>query len=166
MTLVTLLLVAGLGGAALASGFGLARGARTIFLPGPVVTATPPPGVNATSGIPAVQATSTPVPPALTLSPSPLVLLQQDEHVCSATQTITNHTGRAVGWSWDPPAVDGFIFQVNQGPRVAWPTNRVLAIAPGGSDTLQVRSDCKHQSIAVRLTDTLGHRYAFALTVQ
>jgi len=156
-TLVTLLVVAALGGAALASGFGLMRGARTIFLPGPVVTATPPPQA---------KATSTPVPPALTLSPAPLVLFQQDKHICSATQTITNQTGGAVGWSWEPPAVDGFTFQVNRGPQVPWPRNQVPGIAPGGSDTLHVRSDCMRQSITIHLADTLGHRYSLALTVR
>jgi hypothetical protein len=155
-TLVTLLLVAALGGAALASGFGLMRGARTIFMLGPVVTA-PPPRANATS---------TPVAPALTLSPSSLALFQQDKHICSATQTITNQTGGTVGWSWEPPAVDGFTFQVNRGPQVPWPSNRLPGIAPGGSDMLYVRSDCRRQSITVHLTDTLGHRYAFALTVR
>jgi serine/threonine-protein kinase len=156
-TLVTLLVVAAFGGAAVASGFGLMRGARTIFMPGTVVTATPPPSANATS---------TPFPPALALSPSPLVLLQQDRHTCGATQTITNQTGEAVGWSWEPPAVDGFTFQVNRGPEVTWPSNRVPGIAPGGADTLRVISDCKHQSISVHLTDTLGQRYTFALTVR
>src|SRR5262249_18631497 len=101
-TLVTLLLVAVLGGGAVASGFGLARGARTIFLPGPLVTATAQLGANAPSipsGTPPAQVTPTPVPPALTLSPSPLVLLQQDKRACSATQTSTNQRGRTVGWS-------------------------------------------------------------------
>jgi hypothetical protein len=100
------------------------------------------------------------------LSPPPLVLLQQDKHTCGATQTITNQAEQAVGWSWEPLAVDGCTVQVNRGTEVTWPSNWLSSIAPGGADTLQVRSDCKHQSITVHLTDTLGHRYSFALTVR
>jgi hypothetical protein len=168
-TLVTLLLIAALGGAALASAFGLAHGAQTIFMPGPVVTATPQPGVNATPtpfGTPTTLATSTSVPPALTYRPSPLVLFQQDKHTCDATQIITNQTGMTVGWSWDPPAVDGFTFEVNRGQQVPWPSNRVPGIAPGGSDTLYVKNDCRSQTITIHMTDTLGHRYAFTLIIR
>jgi hypothetical protein len=167
LTAVALLLIAALGGAALASGFGLARGARTIFMSGPVVTATPQSAVTAAPiGTPVAQATVASAPPALTLSPSPLVLLQQDTRVCRATQTIANHTSATVGWSWEPQTVDGFAFQVNQGPQVTWPSNRVPGIPPGGSDTLSIRSDCTQQAITVHLTDTLGSRYSFALTVR
>jgi hypothetical protein len=176
---VTLLLVAALGGGALTSGFGLARGgARTIFMPGPVVTATPQLGADATTialGTPNAQATPAPLPtatgaplPALTLKPTPLVLLPlpQDTHTCSATQTITNHTGQTLGWAWQKPEMGGFHFQIDGRPEVSWPSNKAPGIAPGGYDTLIASSDCKPLSFAVLMTDTLGNQYPFVLQMQ
>jgi protein kinase-like protein len=181
LTVLTALLVAALGGGALASGFGLARGgAQTIFMPGPVVTATPQP--NATIlGTPDAQATAiatqAPLPTAtsarlaaLTLNATPLVLLPQpqDTHTCGATQIITNNTARTLGWAWEKPSLGGFQFQVNNGPQLGWPGNKSPGIAPGGRDTLVASADCKATpvSFAILMTDTLGNQYPFVLRVQ
>ena len=183
LTVLTALLVAALGGGALASGFGLARGgARTIFMSGPVGTATPQPSANATIlGTPDAQATAVatqaPLPTAtsarlaaLTLNPTPLVLLPQpqDTHTCGATQTITNNTAQTLGWAWEKPSLGGFHFQVNNGPQLGWPTNKSPGIAPGGRDTLVASADCRAQPVAfaILMTDTLGNQYPFVLQVQ
>jgi hypothetical protein len=176
--MVTLLLVAALGGGALASGFGLLRGSQTVFMPGPVVTATLQPSVNVTSspfGTPTAQATTIPIPTAtdapqfpLAIDPTPLVLvpLPQDTHTCSATQVITNHAGQTLGWAWEKPAVGGFEFAINGGPQVNWPSNTSSGIAPGGHDTVSASSDCKPRSFAVLMTDTRGNQYPFVVRVQ
>jgi serine/threonine-protein kinase len=177
-TLVTLLLVAALGGGALAGGFGLARGSRTIFMPGPIVTTTPRLDATTTTialGTPTGQATTVPTPIAtaaprspLTMTPAlfALVPLPQDAHTCSATQIIINHTGRTLGWAWQKPAVGGFVFTINGRGQVNWPSNTSPGIAPGGHDTISVSSDCKPRSFAILMTDTLGNQYPFVVQVQ
>jgi hypothetical protein len=163
-------------------------GARTIILPGAVVTATPQPDASATviavetpsaqataqatafaTQAPNPTATSAPLP-ALTITPTPLALtpLPSNTHTCSATQTITNNTAQTLGWTWEKPSLGGFHFQVNNGPQVGWPSNKSPGIAPGGRDTLLASADCKAQpvSFAILMTDTLGNQYPFVLKVQ
>jgi serine/threonine protein kinase len=164
MTAVTALLVVTL---ALTAAFALGNGgARTIVLPGAVVTATPPPGASATVmtlETPSAQATTQTTPPAtaapnptptsaplpaLTITPTPLALnpLPTNTHTCSATQTITNNTAQTLGWTWEKPTLGGFHFQVNNGPQL----------------------DCKTPPVAyaILMTDTLGNQYPFALQLQ
>ncbi len=186
---VTALLVVALVSVALSGALAFANGgARTIILPGAVVTATPQPDASATviavetpsaqttaqatafaTQAPNPTATSAPLP-ALTITPTPLALtpLPSNTHTCSATQTITNNTSQTLGWTWEKPSLGGFHFQVNNGPQVGWPSNNSPGIAPGGRDTLLASADCKAQpvSFAILMTDTLGNQYPFVLKVQ
>jgi len=182
VTAVTALLVVTL---ALTAAFAFANGgARTIVLPGAVVTATPQPGAGATvmtaetptafatalaTQAPRPTATSAPLP-ALTITPTPLTLnpLPSDTHTCTATQTITNNTAQTLGWTWEKPTLGGFHFQVNNGPQLGWPTNKTPGIAPGGQDTLLASADCKSPPVAfaILMTDTLGNQYPFVLQLQ
>jgi hypothetical protein len=185
VTAVTAVLVVSM---ALTAAFAFANGrARTIILPGSVVTAKPldssatvltveTPSAQATAfatalatQAPRPTATSAPLP-ALSITPTPLVLnpLPSDAHKCSATQTITNNTTQTLGWTWEKPTLGGFHFQVNNGPQLGWPTNKTPGIAPGGSDTLVASADCKAQPVAfaILMTDTLGNHYPFVLQLQ
>jgi hypothetical protein len=163
-------------------------GARTIILPGAVVTSSPQPDASATvltletpsaqattqttipaTAVPNPTATSAPLP-ALTITPTPLALtpLPTNTHTCSATQTITNNTAQTLGWTWEKPALGGFHFQVNNGPQLGWPTNKTPGIAPGGRDILLASADCKTPPVAyaILMTDTLGNQYPFVLQLQ
>ncbi len=120
-----------------------------------------------------ISPTATPSPSpdsALTFDPEQLVLTpdQQQNHVCTGTQTITNTTAQTVGWNWQRPSIGGMHFQVNDGPQMDWPQDITPGIAPGDTDTLTVTADCKHQaqSFYVVVENTLGGEHTFVLNVQ
>jgi serine/threonine protein kinase len=127
-----------------------------------------------------IRDTQLPISPTTTPSPSPdsalafnpehLVLTpaHQDGHVCSGTQTITNTTAQTIGWTWQKPSIGGMHFQVNDSPQMDWPQDTTPGIAPGGTDTLTVTADCKHQaqSFYVVVKNTLGGEYTLVLNVQ
>jgi serine/threonine protein kinase len=122
---------------------------------------------------PPIAPTATPSPSpdsALTFDPEQLVLTpdQQQDHVCAGTQTITNTTAQTVGWDWQRPSIGGMHFQVNDGPQMDWPQDTTPGIEPGGTDTLTVTTDCKHQaqSFPVQVENTLGGEYTIILNVQ
>jgi hypothetical protein len=49
-----------------------------------------------------------------------------------------------------------------------WPQDTTPGIDPGGTDTLTVMTDCKHQaqSFPVQVENTLGGEYTIVLNVQ
>jgi serine/threonine protein kinase len=108
--------------------------------------------------------------PTLVIQPKPLVLKpsSQNPNMCVATQTITNTTGRTVGWQWQQPQAGGFHFQINGGPMMDWPKDLQPGIAPGRTDTITATSNCQPQSLVfgILLTDSPGDQYTFVLKLE
>ena len=113
--------------------------------------------------------TATPNISTLTFAPTPLVLTPSpgNPKTCVATQTVTNNTPGAVGWTWQKPTIKGFHFQIDGRPAVDWPP-AITNTPPYGQNTLVVTSGCKPTSISytIVVTDSLGGQYTFVMTLQ
>jgi hypothetical protein len=173
------LLVAALAGATLVvmGVLGSASGTRTIFVPRGVVTATSQPGTTAAAlatMTPQVAPTSTrqpTAPPGPRLTVSPLTMKSLGP-VCYGDHYITNNSGQTLQWQWQSDQPSGwpstFKWGINTGnpQNSSWPPNHD-ALAAGSTDDLFATMSCPRQSTTyhLTLTDSLGHTYAFAMTI-
>jgi serine/threonine protein kinase len=130
---------------------------------GPSVTLTPTQTTAATSSTPAsVPAVTSP------LVMSPLHLAKAHGDHCAGTQTIVNHSTRAVAWRWETTSLalhPSLAYGVNTSADTKGvPADRDPGIPPGGTETLTLQMKCTGQTYAVTVRDSLGRTQQVIMT--
>ena len=135
--------------------------------PGATASATPSIAPSATPPLPNPSPTPTAtLPPPLTLSS--LRLTASGGGQCAGAQTLHNNGTQTITWQWvssQPSLPPSFVFGVNTPAQFGgFPADLYPGVAPGATDTLNVRMDCTGQVYTIMMRDGFGRTRMVTMT--